>query len=309
MHLPTVSFADWTSDDPSRRARFVRNLGTGLEELGFVCVEDPGIDPELLQSAYAIAARMFALPLADRLACEQRGSGRQRGYTPFGTEHAKDRTTADLKEFWQVGRNLDPEHPMVISGDIPPNAWPTPLPEAATTFDSLFDALEGFSDAILDAVGRYLGLDDGLFARMTSEGSSVLRVIHYPPVPADPDGAVRAAAHEDINLMTVLPVSTAAGLELYTREGEWVAVETPPGSVIVDTGDMMALLTGERLPATTHRVVNPSDPALARQARYSMPFFVHPHPEWVMRPFDGTPSTLTARDFLMDRLRAIGVAS
>ncbi len=307
MRLPTVSFEDWTSDDPSRRAAFVRQLGLGLEELGFVCVEQPGIEPGLLDRAYEVAAETFALPLEAKLAHERPAIDRQRGYTPFGTEHAKDRSIADLKEFWQIGRRLPPEHPLVRSGQVPPNCSPTPAFEE--TFDALFERMERFADGILDALGRFLGLEDGLFARMTAEGNSVLRVIHYPPLPEDrPVDAVRAAAHEDINLITVLPVSTAEGLEILTRDGAWVPVETPPGTVIVDTGDMMALLTGGRLPATTHRVVNPSDPERARQSRYSMPFFVHPRPDWVMAPFDGSPGTVTAQEFLAERLRAIGVA-
>jgi isopenicillin N synthase-like dioxygenase len=309
MQLRTLSFDDWTSEDPARRAGFVRSLGLGLEELGFVVIEDPGLDPDFLTHAYDVAAQTFALPTATKQACEQATTGRQRGYTPFGTEHAKDRTTADLKEFWQIGRNLPSDHPLVVADDVPANAYPEDLPDFRPTFDRMFSELEAFSDEILAAVGMYLGLEDGRFREMTHEGSSVLRIIHYPPLPDDvPDGAVRAAAHEDINLMTVLPVSTASGLELLTRDGEWLAVETPPGTVIVDTGDMMALLTGGRLPATTHRVVNPTDPTLASRARYSMPFFVHPHPDWVMRPFHGEGDGPTARDFLMERLVAIGVA-
>lgn len=309
MQLRTLSLTDWNSGDPARRAEFVRHLGLGLEELGFVIIEDPGLETGFLEQAYELAAETFALPTDSKLACEQADTGRQRGYTPFGTEHAKDRTTADLKEFWQIGRNLPADHPLSLSGDLPANASPSELPAFKHTFDNLFSALEAFSDEILAAVEMYLGLDEGQFRTMTADGSSVLRVIHYPPLPDDrPEGAVRAAAHEDINLMTVLPVSTASGLELLTRDGKWMAVETPPGTVIVDTGDMMALLTGKRLPATTHRVTNPTDPELANRSRYSMPFFVHPHPDWVMNPFDGSTGGPTARDFLMERLIAIGVA-
>lgn len=309
MQLRTVSFTDWTSGDPARRADFVRRLGLGLEELGFVCVSDPGIDEELLARAYDVARETFALPVDAKLRCERADVGRQRGYTPYGLERAKDRETADLKEFWHIGRNLPADDPLVVSGDIPANASPDEVPAFRTTFDALFANMETFSDQLLEAVGLYLGLDDGTFATMTADGSTVLRVIHYPPVPEDrPVDAVRAAEHEDINLMTVLPVSTASGLQILTREGEWLAVETPPGTVIVDTGDMMALLTGNRMKATTHRVVNPEDPSEARKARYSMPFFIHPHPDYVMTPFAGGEPGPTSRDFLMERLRANGVA-
>ena len=309
MQLRTVSFSDWTSGDPTRRADFVRSLGLGLEELGFVCVSEPGIDEDLLARAYAVAKETFALPVETKLQCELPDVGRQRGYTPYGMERAKDRETPDMKEFWHIGRNLPADDPLVLSGDIPANASPSAVPAFQQTFDDLFANMETFSDQLLEAVGLYLGLDDGTFAKVTENGSTVLRVIHYPPVPADrPVDAVRAAEHEDINLMTVLPVSTASGLEILTRDGDWLPVQTPPGTVIVDTGDMMALLTGNRLKATTHRVVNPEDPVEARSARYSMPFFIHPHPDYVMTPFAGGEPGPTSRDFLMERLRANGVA-
>lgn len=281
---------------------FVRDLGLGLERFGFVAVVNHGIPTELLRSAYRLAGETFALPEAVKRRYETPGDGRQRGYTSFGVEHAKDTPLPDLKEFWHVGRTLPPDHPLHLSRDVPPNRFPAEVPAFEPTFKELFGRVEAFADTLLDSVGLYLGLPDGYFRALTRDGNSVLRVIHYPDV-AGPPGAVRAAAHEDINLLTVLPASTRPGLELLTRDGDWMAVDVPPDVMVCDTGDMMQLLTARVLPATTHRVVNPEG---ADGGRLSMPFFLHPHPDAMLEPMDGTPAVRT-RDFFHERLRAIGV--
>lgn len=305
--IPTVDLRDFTSGDADRRDTFVSTLGVGLETFGFVNVRGHGLDPALLDRAYAVARETFALPDAVKQRYETPHDGRQRGYTSFGVEHAKDHAKPDLKEFWHIGRDLGADHPLHRSGDIPPNQFPSEVPAFGTTFQALFDAQEDFAMRLLDAVAIYLGFAPTTFRDMTRDGNSVLRVIHYPDLGAPPEpGSIRAAQHEDINLMTVLPASTRPGLELMTRDGRWMAVESPPDVMVCDTGDMMQLLTSGRLPATTHRVVNPEG---SDGGRMSMPFFLHPHPDYVIRPVDpkfGPP--ITARDYLHTRLRAIGVA-
>jgi isopenicillin N synthase-like dioxygenase len=300
--VPIVDFRDFLGTDAERR-RFVAQVGGALEDLGFVSIENHGIAPETLARAYADAARVFALPDAIKRASETPADARQRGYTPFGIEHAKDRPVADMKEFWQVGRRTSGP------GPLPQNRFPAEVPAFAETIQDLFDQLEGFANHLLDAVGQHLALEPGFFRKMVEDSNSVLRVIHYPPLSeAIPEGALRAAPHEDINLMTVLPASTEGGLELLTRDGEWLAVSPPPGVMICDTGDMMALVTAGRLPATTHRVVNPAGAELGRP-RYSMPFFLHPHPDVTLTPlWPSDRQPIKARDFLHQRLVEIGVA-
>jgi isopenicillin N synthase-like dioxygenase len=291
---------------PATREAFTRSLGEALEQFGFVAVTQHGIDDSLLQRAYATSEALFRLPTETKMRYETPGDGRQRGYTSFGIEHAKDSLVPDLKEFWHVGRDLGPNHPLHQNGDVPPNLWPAELPAFEPTFRALFAALEGFADVLLGAVERYLDLEPGYFRLLTRDGNSVLRLIHYPEVGgAACPGAVRAAAHEDINLITVLPASTQPGLEVMTRDGRWIPVNPPPNVMICDTGDMMALLTAGRLPATTHRVVNPSG---GDGGRYSMPFFLHPHPEALLAPMvPGFARAVTTREFFHERLRAIGV--
>ncbi len=304
--IPVVDFRDWS--DPRMAARFVADLGNGLEKLGFVAVTGHGIAPWILDRAYETARRAFALPDAVKQRYETPENGRQRGYTSFGVEHAKDNPAPDLKEFWHIGRTLGPEHPLHRSGDIPPNLFPAELPAFEEVFSDYFARIEGFALSILDALADYLGEPRAFFRGMTDDGNSIVRVIHYPPLGADSaPGSVRAAQHEDINLMTVLPASTAEGLELMTNQGEWMAVMTPPDVLVVDTGDMMKLITQGVLPATTHRVVNPPDAKMGDE-RLSMPFFMHPHPDFPLKPLGSTDDGVKTRDYLHERLRAIGVA-
>jgi isopenicillin N synthase-like dioxygenase len=305
--IPIVDLRDYTSNDAARHGTFVKALGEGLERFGFVSVIGHGVDPQLLESAYSLARRTFSLPDGTKRRYEVPETGRQRGYTSFGVEHAKDQSAPDLKEFWHVGRKLPLDHPLALRKEIPGNHFPAEVAEFEPTFLRLFYALEDFALRLLDAVGEYLGEAPAFFRRMVQDGNSVLRIINYPdlggPVPA---GAIRAAQHEDINLMTVLPASTQPGLELMTREGRWIPVMTPPDVMVCDTGDMMQLLTAGRLRSTTHRVVNPEG---ADGGRLSMPFFLHPHPDHVITPMKpGYGSPVTAREFLLRRLREIGVA-
>ncbi len=278
-------------------------LGASLERYGFVTVVGHGIDPALLQRAYRAAEEAFALPEAAKLACERPEIQRQRGYTPFGQERAKDQHAADLKEFWHVGRDLPPGHPSeALMGR---NAFPAEVPEFAAATRELFAALEGFAIDLLHTIAAWLGVPVLRFHELIVEGNSVLRVINYPDVGEVPAGAVRAAAHEDINLLTILPAATRPGLELLTHEGEWLPIEAPPGAMICDTGDMMELLTSKRLPATTHRVVNPTR---SDGGRMSMPFFLHPHPLAMLGPLDGSRAPRRAHDYLLERLAANNVA-
>lgn len=306
-NIPLVDLSDFTCGDPERHRAFVKILGEGLEKYGFVAVTGHGIDIDLLGRAYDVAVKTFALPNEVKKRYETPEDGRQRGYTSYGVEHALDSPEPDLKEFWHIGRTLPAEHPLAVRREVPPNQFPAEIPEFAPTFSAMFASVEDFALRLLDAVGEYLGKDPSFFREMVKDGNSVLRIIHYPDLagPA-PAGAIRAAQHEDINLITVLPASTQPGLELMTRDGRWIPVNAPANVMICDTGDMMQRLTAGRLPATTHRVVNPEG---SDGGRMSMPFFLHPHPDHVIVPMqEGFAEPITAKEFLFQRLRAIGVA-
>lgn len=308
--IPVVSLADYRSDDGARRERFVRTFGDALHEFGFVSVDAHGIAPERIREAYAAAAELFALPVDEKKKSVVAGSRGNRGYVAFGAEHAKNRTVGDLKEFFHVGRDL----PELGPGGA--NAFPAAVPRFEPAMRVLFEQLEGAATTMLTALADYFGAPRDTFTRMIVGGNSILRLIHYPPLrDAFIPGGVRAAEHEDINLMTLLCESTSAGLEILTRDGRWLPVEAPPGHIVVDSGDMMQLITNGRLPSTTHRVVNPPSDA-EDLVRYSMPFFVHPYPSCPLAPlpFCVSPEeparyeATTAQGFLERRLAELGLA-
>ncbi len=284
-------------------AATIRAVGDALGEHGFVSIVGHGVDPALLARGFETAADLFALPPPVLAAYERPDIGRQRGYVPFRRESAVGGLAPDLKAFWHVGRDLPPEHPLVRRGLMPPNPWPAERPLFAPVMRAVYRELERVALAMLDALAVYLGADPRALRDMVRDGNSVLRIIDYPEVRDAEPGAVRAAAHEDINLLTVLPAATRPGLELLTRDGRWLPIESAPGALICDTGDMMQLLSGGRLPAVTHRVVNPVD---ADGGRRSMPFFLHPRPDarlGLPGP-DGRTDGVLAHDFLLERLAA-----
>ena len=294
----------------------IQALGDSLKHWGFVNLVDHGVDHELLERGYQVAREVFSLAEDQKRACEDVTGGRQRGYTPFLVERAKGESQPDLKEFWHIGRSLSPEHPSMLSGRMRPNIYPELVPEFKRVMSELYLEMDKLSRYVLRMVALYLRLDVDRMMGVARDGNSVLRVLHYPDLESNnAAGKVRAAAHEDINLLTLLPAATRPGLELLTRDGEWLPVTPPEGAIICDTGDMMSALTGGILPATTHRVVNPEGGADG--GRLSMPFFMHPHPNATLAPstvardgkrdlnLDG--EALTAHEFLHRRLADNGL--
>jgi isopenicillin N synthase-like dioxygenase len=287
---------------------FAAALGRSLEETGFAVVSDHGIDSALIARADALARAFFALPDAEKRRWHVPGGAGQRGYTPFGIEVAKGAKTVDLKEFWHVGRELPPGHS--YDALMPPNIWPDGLAEFRETMLTLFTAFGVAGGRLLDGTARYLGIEPAFLADAVRDGNSVLRLLHYPPVLPHASG-IRAEAHEDINAITLLLGAEEAGLELLTRSGEWVGVEPPPGALVMNVGDMLQRLTNGRLRSTTHRVTNPRADR-AGHSRYSMPFFLHFRPDFLIAPLAGMgdaepPPPISADDYLRERLKDIGL--
>lgn len=306
--IPIVSLSDFVHGDAEARRRFVTTFGDALHEFGFVSVDRHGIDPGHIRRTYAAAAEFFGADATTKQGCAIPGSGGNRGYVGFGAEHAKNRKVGDLKEFYHVGREL----PELGPGGT--NAFPASVPALEPATRTLYADLEDVARVLLAALADYFGAPPDTFTKMIVGGNSILRLIHYPPLrEAFVPGGVRAAEHEDINLLTLLCESTAAGLEILTRDGRWLAVDAPAGHIVVDSGDMMQLITNGKLPSTTHRVVNPPS-SEDDQRRYSMPFFVHPYPSCPLAPLpfcvgDEPPryEATTAQGFLEKRLRELGL--
>jgi isopenicillin N synthase-like dioxygenase len=287
---------------------FVDEAGAAYREYGFCGFRNHGIPARVTDAAYDAIHRFFALPTELKLAYRSLDGG-QRGYTPFGTERARDNPVPDLKEFWHTGREMGEDNPW--PDIMRPNRWPREIPEFRGAILELYEQLDRLGRRILSLIARSLGMEASGLDHAVLRGNSILRAIHYPPVTDASTPAVRAARHEDINLITLLIGSSEAGLEILARDGNWVPVTSIPGTIVVNIGDMMKRMTNHVLPSTPHRVVNPPGEA-ATQARYSIPFFMHPDPEFVIETLpqcitpgnpDRYPEPLSAHEFLLQRLR------
>lgn len=296
------------------RAAFVAELGAAYRRFGFCCFSHHGIPQPRIDAAYADFRRFFALPEAAKRRYAQPGSAR--GYVGFKVETARTSTVPDLKEFFHVGREGAPPDDPVLR----PNVWPEEVGSFRENALALYAAMEQAGAVVLSAIAQDLGLAVDFFGRVTDRGNSILRALHYPPVRPDDLPAVRAEAHEDISLITLLVGATASGLQVLARDGAWLPIEAAPGSLVVNVGDMMQRLTNRAYPSTTHRVVNPDAPEgapgedAASASRYSMPFFLAPNMDYEIRSLpecvasvgvDHYPEPITAQAYLMQRLREI----
>ncbi|MCY4356915.1 MAG: isopenicillin N synthase family oxygenase [Gammaproteobacteria bacterium] len=295
----------------SGRGKFIDELFLGLKEYGFVVLQDHSIRQSQLDQAYQLATAFFDLPLDIKMKYDS-GQGGARGYTSFGRENAKGNPYSDLKEFWHVGQEVGIGSP--YRNVYPANLWPAELPEFKTVFQQLFRDLETLGKTVLEALGEAMELEQDFFRNLVKEGNSICRILHYPSVAGlDTSNSMRAAAHADINLLTLLVGATDSGLELLDKDGNWMPVVSDETEIVLDTGDMMSRLTNELLPSTVHRVVNPM-----RQdtSRYSMPFFLHPHNGANLECLpqcsgDSGPKypPITAGEFLDQRLKEIGLTT
>ena len=308
--VPKLSLLQYQEGHEYQRTQFVQQLFNGIKDCGFVILADHPVSQSKIDQAYQQTRKFFALSSATKENYSGEHNGGQRGYTSLGKEHAKDHPHPDLKEFWHVGRKLSPHHP--YAHYYPPNVWPQELPHFRSAMEQLYQAMDQTSQLLLSALGEALGAPKHYFAQMIEEGNSILRLIHYPPVPPQVHPQrVRAAAHGDINLITLLVGATDSGLQLLDREGQWNNVSGGCEEIIVNSGDMLSRITNEVIPSTIHRVINPDN---SRSQRYSMPYFVHPHPPAQLRCLDSCEGRrgalyppITSHEFLQQRLEEIGL--
>ena len=310
--IPTLDIGRFTHPSSAAdREAFVAELGAAYREWGFAGIRGHGIDQGLIDGAYDVFKRFFALPEETKRKYHVPGIGGARGYTPFMVETAKDSRYPDLKEFWHVGREIARDSQ--YAADMPPNQWPDEVPGFRETAYRLYTTLDALGSQVLSALALHIGLPESWFADKTDFGNSILRPIHYPPITSAEVPNVRAGAHEDINLITLLVGASAAGLEVLSRKGEWVPFTADADTIVVNIGDMLQRYTNHVYPSTTHRVVNPPGDA-ARQPRYSTPFFLHPNPDFMIEVLPSCvsannpsryPEPITAQGYLEERLREI----
>jgi isopenicillin N synthase-like dioxygenase len=291
-------------------AAFARDIGDSYARFGFAIVRDHGLDAAMIERAVDSAKAFFAQSDEAKRSYFIKGGAGQRGYTPFGIEAAKDASVVDLKEFWHVGRELPPGH--VYAEHMPANVWPDAPADFREHVSALYAALDRVGKELMGAIALYLNLPEDFFDAGVAEGNSVLRLLHYPPVASGASG-VRAGAHEDINVITLLLGAEEAGLQLLDRDGEWLDVNPPDGALVVNIGDMLQRLTNHVLPSTSHRVTNPATDR-AHLARYSIPFFLHFAPDYEIKTLPSCisdsnpnryPTPITAQQFLVQRLKEI----
>ncbi|GGK04291.1 isopenicillin N synthase family dioxygenase [Luteimonas terricola] len=313
--IPTLDIRRFIQPaSPEDRQAFVDDLGAAYREWGFAGIRNHGIPQGLIDEAYEAFKAFFALPDATKKAYHVAGGGGARGYTPFGVETAKDSRHFDLKEFWHIGREIADDSG--YRDVMPPNLWPDEVPAFHEKGYALYRALDDLGSQVLRALALHIDLPEDYFADKTDFGNSILRPIHYPPITADDIPNVRAGAHGDINLITLLVGASAAGLEVRSHEGGWVPFTADADTIVVNIGDMLQRLTNHVYPSTIHRVVNPPG-ELARQPRYSVPFFLHPNPDFLIDVLPSCitpdnpsryPEPITAQGYLEERLREIKLA-
>ena len=312
MNIPVVDLSDFLSGDETRKKNFVKELGKAYEEVGFVAVKNHGIPDDLIADLYKYVQQFFKLPSQEKTKYERKDLAGQRGYTSFGREHAKGFDAPDLKEFFQYGQTVEDNDP--IKKEYPGNVTVEEVPQFTPTLYKAYRNFEKSGQALLQAIALYLGLDEHYFDEWVHNGNSILRAIHYPPISNEPKSAIRAEQHEDINLITLLVGASADGLQILTKQNEWVGVTSLPEQIVVNVGDMLQRLTNNKLRSTTHRVVNPPR-ELWGTSRFSIPFFLHPKGNMNLTCLEGcideahpkVYEDATAGEYLDERLREIGL--
>lgn len=311
-NIPSVDLADFTEGNKETKAAFVKELGKAYEEIGFVAVKNHGLSDALCAELYAQVKGFFTLSKEEKEAYEIEGLAGQRGYVSFGKEHAKNKNEGDLKEFWHFGQTVEDNDS--IKEEYPDNVQVNELPKFNAVGREVYQKLEATGREMLRAIALHLNLDENYFDAKIHNGNSILRPIHYPPITHEPKDAVRAAEHEDINLITLLMGASADGLQVLNKSGEWISVTALPDQIVVNVGDMLQRLTNNKLKSTTHRVVNPPREKWGT-SRYSIPFFLHPRsevslnclPSCISESQPKNFSDITAGEYLEQRIIELGL--
>lgn len=310
--IPSVNLEDFISNDPVKKQKFVEAIGKAYEDIGFVALKGHFLDDNLVDNLYAEIKKFFSLPTKTKQKYEIPGIGGQRGYVSFGKESAKGKKEGDLKEFWHFGQYIEDNSKR--KAEYPENVIVEELPNFNTVGKEAYKMLEKTAKYVLRALALHLDLEETYFDDYIHQGNSILRPIHYPPITKEPNEAVRAAAHGDINLITLLMGAQGRGLQVQNNKGEWIDAIAAPDELMINVGDMLSRHTNNKLKSTIHRVINPPK-ELWGTSRYSIPFFMHPVSEMKLNVLescidDDNPKAfddITAGEFLNERLIELGL--
>lgn len=312
QNIPSVDLRDFLSEDPKRKQMFVDQIGTAFEDIGFVALKGHFLNDQLVDELYSEIRKFFSLPLETKYSYEIPEIGGQRGYVSFGKEHAKGRKEGDLKEFWHFGQYVSKDS--IHASEYPDNVEVRELPRFNSVGKEAYQMLEKTGVYVLRAIALYLGLDEFYFDKYAKEGNSILRPIHYPPITSEPENAIRAAAHGDINLITLLMGAQGRGLQVQKKDGEFMDAIAQPDELVINVGDMLSRHTNNKLKSTIHQVVNPPR-ELWGTSRYSIPFFMHPVSDMRLDCLENCIDNenpkkyedITAGDYLYERLVDLGL--
>ena len=310
--IPSVDLKDFLSEDPQRKQKFISEIGKAYEDIGFVALKGHFLDDQLVDELYTEVKNFFKLPVEQKRNYEIEGIGGQRGYISFGKESAKGKKEGDLKEFWHFGQYVEDDDER--RKEYPENVEVKELPKFNAVGKKTYKKLEETAKYVLRALALHVGLEETYFDKYIHNGNSILRPIHYPPILDEPKNAVRAAAHGDINLITLLMGAQGRGLQVQNHEGEWIDAIAEPDELMINVGDMLSRHTNNKLKSTIHRVVNPPR-ELWGTSRYSIPFFMHPISEMKLDVLDSCVDEnhpklyedITAGEFLNERLVELGL--
>jgi isopenicillin N synthase-like dioxygenase len=306
--LDVIDLSGLRDKEPGAVDRIAKEIGRACRDIGFFYVRNHGIPAEQMDAVFAVSREFFALPLESKNELSIAKSKHNRGYAGISSERL-DSKHADLKEAFNVGLDLDPNDPEVLTNKPfrGVNMWPAAMPQFRATVLDYFNAAWRLGRDIHLAFAADLGLPPAFFADKFDRPMATLRMLHYPPRPAGALSSVGAGEHTDYGSVTLLLTDDAGGLEVRRRDGTWVSAPPIPGAFVCNIGDCLMRWSNDIYLSTPHRVTNP-----AGRDRYSVAFFLDPNPDTLVECLPGcatgtSPSkypAILAADYLKSRLAA-----
>ena len=275
--LPLIDISGLHSHDPVDQHLVAEQLRQACEQRGFFYITGHGIDPALISSLFAASQRFFDLPMTEKLAVDKKLSRCNRGYEPLRAQTLESGAPPDLKESFYAGAEVAANDARVLAGrfNTGPNQWPETLPDFRAGMQNYYQAAYGLGATIVRGLALSLGVPVSHFDGYLKEAAATLRLLHYPPQPANPEpGEKGCGEHTDFGGVTLLLQDEAGGLQVWDKDlGSWIDAPPMPGAFVVNIGDLFARWTNDRYVSTLHRVINVSG-----RERYSVPFFFTGNP-------------------------------